>query len=102
MFNVHGISWELGNIELDSSSSWASSWTSSWIFFFTFRENDNCISPNLFCCGASEPEPNLHMGEFYLKPLFTAAVGLHCGRARSEMLSNLFVGCASTTPCGNF
>ena len=42
------------------------------------------------------------MGEFYLKPLFTAAVCLHCGRARSEMLSNLFVGCASTTPCGNF
>ena len=43
------------------------------------------------------------MGEFYLKPLFnTAAVGLHCGCARSEMLSNLFVGCASTTPCGNF
>jgi hypothetical protein len=43
-----------------------------------------------------------YMGEFYLKPLFTAAVGLHCGRARSEMLSNIFVGCASTTPCGNF
>ena len=42
------------------------------------------------------------MGEFYLKPLFTAAVFLHCGRARSEMLSNLFVGCVSTTPCGNF
>ena len=26
----------------------------------------------------------------------------NCGRARSEMLSNLCVGCASTTPCGNF
>ena len=38
----------------------------------------------------------MHMGEFYLKPLFTA---VHCGRAGSEMRSKVLVGCFSTTPC---